>query len=144
VRPSAPAPAPWPRPQIVKKAKAELLQRQVPAAAIASWQARIEALEPQVAAIVQEEREERLLRKAEMEAQKVGLQQAAGWRPLCHGERRRHLPGLPGPRGLPIGRITQLCCFADVCLLAEALSPLPLTRPSPPILTPPGLEHAGA
>jgi hypothetical protein len=46
-------------------------QRQLPQVAIDSWQRKLEELEWQVGAIMQEEREERALRKAEMEAQRV-------------------------------------------------------------------------
>lgn len=59
-------------PQVIKRTGVQMQQRQMQAAAVAGWQAKIEGLEPQVEWIVAEEREERALRKAEMEAQKVG------------------------------------------------------------------------
>ncbi|KAL4427607.1 hypothetical protein ABPG75_001696 [Micractinium tetrahymenae] len=57
--------------EVIKRTGVQMQQRQVQAPAISSWQNTVEKLEPQVAAIIQEEREERALRKAEMEAQKA-------------------------------------------------------------------------
>ncbi|PRW45622.1 DEAD-box ATP-dependent RNA helicase 28 [Chlorella sorokiniana] len=57
--------------EVIKRTGVQMQQRQVPAATVTSWQHRVEKLEPQVAAIILEEREERALRKAEMEAQKA-------------------------------------------------------------------------
>jgi ATP-dependent RNA helicase DDX27 len=56
---------------VVRRARAALTRRALPAAAVAGWQARVEALEPEVARVVGEEAEERALRRAEMEAQKA-------------------------------------------------------------------------
>ncbi|EFN54589.1 hypothetical protein CHLNCDRAFT_135424, partial [Chlorella variabilis] len=57
--------------EVIKRTGVQMQQRQMQAAAVAGWQAKIEGLEPQVEWIVAEEREERALRKAEMEAQKA-------------------------------------------------------------------------
>ena len=46
-------------------------QRQVLQSSVDTWQHTLERLEPQVLSIIYEEREERALRKAEMEATKV-------------------------------------------------------------------------
>ena len=63
--------------QVIKRVGVQMQQRQVPPPAVATWQGRMEALEPQVEAVIAEEREERALRKAEMEAQKVRC--CCGW-----------------------------------------------------------------
>lgn len=56
---------------VIKKGKVELQQRRVPWAAVVSWQERVESMESDVAGIIAEEREERAIRKAEMEAEKA-------------------------------------------------------------------------
>lgn len=57
--------------QIVKKTGATLHSREVPAASVSSWQEKLEALETSVKRIKNEEIEETILRKAEMEAHKA-------------------------------------------------------------------------
>jgi len=57
--------------EVVKKGGVDLQQRVVPAPAIADWYEKISALEGQVGDILGEEREEKDLRRAEMEAQKA-------------------------------------------------------------------------
>lgn len=57
--------------QVVKSAKVALVARVPPQHAVKSWAARIDALEDDVARIRAEEAEERVLRKAEMEAAKA-------------------------------------------------------------------------
>ncbi|GAB4821500.1 hypothetical protein N2152v2_008546 [Parachlorella kessleri] len=57
--------------EVIKKTKVQMQQRQVPAHAVASWQDKVERLEEGVFQVIAEEREERALRKAEMEAQKA-------------------------------------------------------------------------
>ena len=57
--------------QVMKKTAVSLQARQVPNEAVSNWQGRIESLQPAVERIKEEEREERALRKAEMEAQKA-------------------------------------------------------------------------
>jgi ATP-dependent RNA helicase DDX27 len=54
-----------------KRAGSKLQNRQVAPAAIAKWRTKIEGMEDDVRAVQQEEREERALRKAEMEANKA-------------------------------------------------------------------------
>ncbi|CAK9872554.1 unnamed protein product [Sphagnum jensenii] len=56
---------------IAKRAGSKLQNRQVAPAAIAKWRSKIEGMEDDVRAVQQEEREERALRKAEMEANKA-------------------------------------------------------------------------
>ena len=56
---------------VVKRGKAALKQRLVPAAAVAAWQAKAERAEPDVQEVLREERSERELRRAEMEAAKL-------------------------------------------------------------------------
>lgn len=57
--------------QVVKSAKVALVARVPPPPAVRSWSARVDALEDDVARIRAEEAEERVLRKAEMEATKA-------------------------------------------------------------------------
>ncbi len=57
--------------EIIKKGKIELLSRKVASVAINDWQAQVEGFERDVIQILKSEREEKELRKAEMEAQKA-------------------------------------------------------------------------
>ena len=57
--------------EVVKKGSVDLQQRVVPVAAIARWYEKISGMESQVGDILGEEREEKELRRAEMEAQKA-------------------------------------------------------------------------
>ncbi len=57
--------------EVVKKGGVDLQQRVVPVAAIASWYEKISGMEGQVGDVLGEEREEKELRRAEMEAQKA-------------------------------------------------------------------------
>lgn len=57
--------------EVIKKGKIELLSRKVPPAAINAWQTKLESFERDVIQILKSEREEKELRKAEMEAQKA-------------------------------------------------------------------------
>jgi ATP-dependent RNA helicase DDX27 len=57
--------------EVVKKGGVDLQQRVVPAPAIASWYEKISGMESQVGDVLGEEREEKELRRAEMEAQKA-------------------------------------------------------------------------
>lgn len=57
--------------EIIKKGKIDLLARKVAPVAINSWQSKLEGLERDVIQILKAEREEKELRKAEMEAQKA-------------------------------------------------------------------------
>ncbi|KAK9787623.1 hypothetical protein WJX73_001953 [Symbiochloris irregularis] len=56
---------------ILKQTGAKLLERSLPAPTVASWSAKVTRCEDKLQAILQGEREERALRKAEMEAQKA-------------------------------------------------------------------------
>lgn len=56
---------------VVKGTKVSFQQRQVPASTVGEWQDRIERLVTDVDAVLAEEREERQMRQAEMEAQKA-------------------------------------------------------------------------
>lgn len=56
---------------VVKGTGAALAQRAVPAAAVVEWQDRVERMQDDFHDVIREEREERHLRKAEMEAQKA-------------------------------------------------------------------------
>ncbi|GFH12222.1 uncharacterized protein HaLaN_07863, partial [Haematococcus lacustris] len=57
--------------QVVKRTKADVQQRVVPPAAVAQWQAKVEGAEADLARVIQEERYEREMRRAEMEANKM-------------------------------------------------------------------------
>lgn len=57
--------------ELVKKGGVELAQRLVPSPAVASWHDKIERMEGQIEYVLGEERDEKELRKAEMEAQKA-------------------------------------------------------------------------
>lgn len=57
--------------EIIKKGKIELLSRKVASVAVNEWQSKVEAFERDVIQILKSEREEKELRKAEMEAQKA-------------------------------------------------------------------------
>ncbi|PSC68971.1 DEAD-box ATP-dependent RNA helicase 28 [Micractinium conductrix] len=57
--------------EVIRRTGVQVQQRTVQQAATDTWQAKIEKLEPQVDAIIWQEREERALRKAEMEVQKA-------------------------------------------------------------------------
>lgn len=57
--------------EIVKKAKINLLSRKVPSAAIETWHQKVEDMEQHVVAILKSEREEKELRKAELEVQRA-------------------------------------------------------------------------
>mmetsp|Transcript_5217 Transcript_5217/g.14596 ORF Transcript_5217/g.14596 Transcript_5217/m.14596 type:complete len:468 (-) Transcript_5217:84-1487(-) len=57
--------------EVVKTTKAKLQSRIVAEAAVKKWQAKLEAMEADVQRILQEERVEREIRKAEMEADKA-------------------------------------------------------------------------
>jgi ATP-dependent RNA helicase DDX27 len=57
--------------EIIKKGKIDLLSRKVAPVAINSWQSKLEGFERDVIQILKAEREEKELRKAEMEAQKA-------------------------------------------------------------------------
>jgi len=57
--------------EVVKKGKVNLKQRIVPQQAVSQWQSKLERLHPEVGAVIAEEREEREIRKAEMEATKA-------------------------------------------------------------------------
>lgn len=57
---------------VVKQAGRSLRSRQVAAAAVAKCRDQIERLEEDIREVMQEEQEERALRKAEMEVNKVG------------------------------------------------------------------------
>ncbi|KDD75169.1 DEAD/DEAH box helicase, partial [Helicosporidium sp. ATCC 50920] len=57
--------------QVVKTARVALQQRELPQAAVEEWEKRVESMEADVKVIMQEERDERSLRKAEMEADKA-------------------------------------------------------------------------
>jgi len=57
--------------EIVKKGKIELLSRKISPVAISSWHSKIEGIERDISEIFKAEREEKELRKAEMEAQKA-------------------------------------------------------------------------
>lgn len=57
--------------EVIKKGQIELLSRKVPPAAINTWQSKLESFERDVIQILKSEREEKELRKAEMEAQKA-------------------------------------------------------------------------
>ncbi|GFH27759.1 uncharacterized protein HaLaN_26135, partial [Haematococcus lacustris] len=56
---------------VVKRTKADVQQRVVPPAAVAQWQAKVEGAEADLARVIQEERYEREMRRAEMEANKM-------------------------------------------------------------------------
>lgn len=56
---------------VVKGTGVQLQQRQVPAVAVAAWQDRVERMSDDVRSVIFEERDERHLRRAEMETQKV-------------------------------------------------------------------------
>eukprot|EP00877_Chromochloris_zofingiensis_P007931 jgi/Chrzof1/3391/Cz12g23200.t1 len=56
---------------VVKKGKVQLKQRLVPQQAVASWQHRVERVQPDVGQVLGDERAEKEMRKAEMEAQKA-------------------------------------------------------------------------
>ena len=58
--------------QVVKRAGATLRARVPVAKAVREWAARVEGLEGDVAAIQAQERDEMELRRAEMQANKVG------------------------------------------------------------------------
>ena len=131
-------------------------QRAVPQAAVDSWQQRVERLEEQVESILWEEREEKALRKAEMEVQKVGgKQECLGGKHECldagqagrlAGLRRelavagpaaeRHGPGLWPP-----------LMHAPACLHHQPHPQTPFPSPPPPHTlcpaSPAGLQHAG-
>ena len=62
--------------QVVKKTGVSMRNRIIPAPAVALWRGRVEALADDVEALYAEERKEKELRKAEMEAQKVGKDHA--------------------------------------------------------------------
>ena len=57
--------------EVIKKGKIELLSRKVASVAINEWQGKVEGFERDVIQILKSEREEKELRKAEMEAQKA-------------------------------------------------------------------------
>lgn len=57
--------------EVVKKGGVDLQQRVVPVPAVASWYEKISGMESQVGDVLGEEREEKELRRAEMEAQKA-------------------------------------------------------------------------
>lgn len=57
--------------EVIKKGKIELLSRKVASSAIHDWQSKVEGFEHDVIQILKSEREEKELRKAEMEAQKA-------------------------------------------------------------------------
>ncbi|KAL6758791.1 P-loop containing nucleoside triphosphate hydrolase protein [Haematococcus lacustris] len=57
--------------EVVKRTKADVQQRVVPPAAVAQWQAKVEGAEADLARVIQEERYEREMRRAEMEANKM-------------------------------------------------------------------------
>eukprot|EP00200_Dunaliella_tertiolecta_P002577 CAMPEP_0202351500 /NCGR_PEP_ID=MMETSP1126-20121109/8111_1 /ASSEMBLY_ACC=CAM_ASM_000457 /TAXON_ID=3047 /ORGANISM="Dunaliella tertiolecta, Strain CCMP1320" /LENGTH=933 /DNA_ID=CAMNT_0048943611 /DNA_START=36 /DNA_END=2838 /DNA_ORIENTATION=+ len=57
--------------EVVRRTKANVCQRLVPAASVVQWQSKLEAAEEDVAQVISEERYERELRKAEMEANKT-------------------------------------------------------------------------
>ncbi|KFM23899.1 DEAD-box ATP-dependent RNA helicase 28 [Auxenochlorella protothecoides] len=56
---------------VVKGTGVQLQQRQVPAVAVAAWQDRVERMSDDVRSVIFEERDERHLRRAEMETQKA-------------------------------------------------------------------------
>lgn len=57
--------------EIIKKGKIELLSRKISPVAISTWHSKIEGIERDISEIFKAEREEKELRKAEMEAQKA-------------------------------------------------------------------------
>jgi len=57
--------------EVVKRGKVDLQQRKVPPQAVALWQHRVESLQRDCIQVMAQEREEKELRKAEMEAQKA-------------------------------------------------------------------------
>eukprot|EP00955_Chlamydomonas_euryale_P040592 351762-Chlamydomonas_euryale.AAC.2 len=90
----------------VKKTGAQMQQRVVPAAAVTEWQARVEGHTGDVWRILKEEREEKDLRKAEMEAAKMEVR--CGTLPLAPLTLSRAktgawtLPPLPRPTPNPV------------------------------------------
>jgi hypothetical protein len=83
--------------QVIKRTGVQMQQRAVPQVSVDSWQQKVERLEPQVESILWEEREEKALRKAEMEVQKVG-----GWKARLPAWRKDSCcPAAPGKLRCP-------------------------------------------
>ena len=118
---------------MVKKTGAVLTARQLAAGAVSSWQAKVEELEHSVASVMTEEREERALRKAEMEAQKAskGMQETCTLRTLA--------PGLCLLLWLLLLLLACCCASASWALLLHASSGRgsPTSPPPPARLAPP-------
>jgi hypothetical protein len=94
--------------------------------AVARWQAKLEAVEPDVQRVMAEEREETALRKAEMEANKAQVgEQGAGRIPCMSCMRAQghaYMHACMAMRGPPWGCLgVQLCAVLPVWMSCEGL-----------------------